>query len=165
MDRSASRRQFLALTATGVGLSVAGCSGLGDSGSDGGSDGTGGGNGSGNQATVIVQIDQQAMQSAQQNVSSQDINQTAAQQQLLATQQELLEDAVANVEDEIENGPVTIEERKTEDGAFLVSGPGDAIVDLLSNDSVGALFAASTFEEIGQSPAPQSGSTNQTAGG
>lgn len=162
MERSTSRRRFLALTAAGVGLSVAGCSGLSD---DGTGDGGSGGDGSGQQATLVVQIDQQALQEAQTNASQQvqsgELNQSVAVQQYQETQQELLDDAISSAETEIQDTSLTIDDRKEQQGAFLVSGSSDEMVDLLSNDSIAALVPVSTFEELGQQQMP----INQSAGG
>lgn len=161
-----SRRQFLAMTGVGAGMSVAGCNGLIDDGPAQTGDGeTGGGDGSTRRATLVVQPDQQAMQAAERNATQQidsgDGNQTAAVQQFQETQRELVGEAVEDIETAIDDGSVTIEDREEQVGALLVSGPAGAMIDLLSNESVGALVAEATFEQLGQ----QQTSINQTQGG
>lgn len=155
MDASTpSRRQFLALTGAGAGLSVAGCNAL----QSDGSDGSGGTEGSDRTATLLVQPDQQAIEEARSNVTQQleagEINQSEAQVTLQEEQQTVVADAVAAAESEIEDGQLSIDDRKDAQGALLVSGPATGLIDLLGSESVGALLDEATFEEIGQQAGP-----------
>lgn len=153
MDRpTPSRRRFLALTAAGSGLSVAGCSELeGDppAATDGETEADGGAR---RQATLFVEPDQEALQEARTRITQQvqdgNLSQQEAQRELAAAQEEIVADAVGEVESAVSDGTVTIEDSRETRGALLMAGPATGLIDLLSHDAVGGLVDAATFDEM-----------------
>lgn len=155
MTDSTSRRRFLALAGAGAGTSVAGCNGLLNDG-PAATDGPEGGNGDSRQATVAVEPDRQALQTARANVTqrvqSGELEQGEVQQEMVAAQQEIVADAVADAESTIGDSAVSVDDSQDAQGLLLVSGPATGLIDLLEAEAVGGLLEAAAFEEIRQQP-------------
>lgn len=147
MDRSTpSRRGFLALTAAGSSLSVAGCSGLLDD-EPGATDG-----GTERQVALFVEPDQEAVQEMRsrlgQQIEDDNLSQQEVQSALARARRDLLSDTVARFESEMADRAVTVEETVEPRGALLLSGPATALIDLLSHDLARAMVDAEGFEEL-----------------
>lgn len=151
MDASTpSRRRFLALASTGAGLSLAGCNEVLD---DGPAQTGDGGDGE-REVTLVAEPDQAAVQQERVRISQQVQNETIdrqeAQDALRQAQREAAGQAVEEVRSLVADGPVSVEDSLEAQGLLLVSGPANALIDLLSEDPVGGLAAASVFQDVQQ---------------
>lgn len=152
-----SRRRFLGLTGAGVGVAVAGCAGLSgdtnprsvDDESTNENAESGDGDVGVRQVTLVVEPDQEALQEAQmeiqERVENEEIDPGQAQEEFLAVQQELVADAVTEAETAIEDVGATTNDAIEEQGALLIEGPADGLIDLLEEESVAGLVAAEMF--------------------
>lgn len=115
----------------------------------------GDGGGGGRQATLAVQPDQEAIQQESARISQEvqngSLDQAEAQQEMQAVQQEAIGEAVTALESTLADTEVSIEDSsQTDQGVLLVAGPAGGLIDLLSEEAVGGLLAASAFEQMGQ---------------
>jgi cytochrome c-type biogenesis protein CcmH/NrfG len=169
------RRRFIQLAGTGAALSLAGCNALQSDGTnatttdslqttDSGSDSSDGAR----SVTVRVQPDQEELRERQAELQTQlqngDISRQEAQQESQRIRQELLTAAMETFEGRDDTG-LTIESSIDEFGVYLVSGSATALIDTLSYEEVGSLFAAQTFEEAQAQVDAQSGAETTTDSG
>lgn len=149
MDLHTNRRRFLQLAGTSAALSLAGCSAPTPDGTLADSDGNGAQIAT---VTVALEIDQEALQTAREDlvakVQNGTLNQTEAQEELYATEAELLSDAAATFEERAGNSEtLTIEETASEIGVLLVSGTPAQLIESIGHPEVRGLFSAETFEQ------------------
>ncbi|RXK49371.1 hypothetical protein [Halorientalis pallida] len=158
MSPNTNRRRFIKLAGTGTALSLAGCNALQSDGTptDGTATADDDGQASGS-ATVALQIQlgQEAQRQLQQQqiqiqsqVQSGDLSRSEAQSQIRSTQEELYGEAIASFESGVaDDSNLTVEDSVEAFGVLLVSGTPEALIDTLSMESVGSLYAESTFEQ------------------
>lgn len=156
MDIDTNRRRFLELAGTGTALSIAGCNALTSNettGTNTDTTATGdGATGSGKTAAIQVQPDQEELRTQQQEVSSKvqsgELSRREAQQEMQAIQQDLLADAKSAFEGRLEDeSSLGIDDSLDQFGVYLVSGDAGTLIDSLSYDEVGSMFAREIFEE------------------
>ncbi|MFC6975301.1 twin-arginine translocation signal domain-containing protein [Halomicroarcula sp. GCM10025709] len=105
-------------------------------------------------ATVMaaVQPEQEKLESMQSDITSRvqngSINQTQAQLEFQRRRAELFAESARSFQQHLSETPMTLEAAKAESGAFLVSGPSDALVTLLTDNRVEALIPAADFESV-----------------
>lgn len=162
MVDSTGRRRFLQLTGTGTVLSIAGCNARQSN--DGSGPGTGSPTSSdadtspsvaqpeGRTAAIQVQPDQQELQQRQreiqQRVQNGDLSRQEAQQEMQSVQQELLGEVAESFESRVSDSPdLRIGDSIDQFGVFLVSGSPGTLIDSLSYEEVGAMFAEETFQQ------------------
>lgn len=149
MELDTNRRRFLELAGTGGVLSLAGCSAPMP---DTTVENTGDGPAETATVTVALEIDEEALQAAREDlvtkIQNGTINQTAAQEQLYTTERELLAEAASTFRDHLETTEALSEENAaTEIGVLLVSGTPAALIDSIARPEVRGLFSAETFEQ------------------
>jgi hypothetical protein len=149
MDLRTNRRRFLQLAGTSATLSLAGCSAPTPDDAPADSDGA-----SAQLATVTValEIDEEALQAAQEDLVTQvqngTINQTEAQEELYATESELLTEAATAFEERVaDRDSLTIDQKAPEIGVMLVSGLPVELIDSIGQAEVRGLFSAKTYEQ------------------
>jgi len=156
-DPTINRRRLLELTSVGTGMAVAGCMNQVNDGqsSENGTDESGssenGSDGNRRQVTMSVQIDQQEIQTRQQEllqeVQAGNTTQQEAQEEIQSLQEAAVEEALASAESEFESSNLTIEEQIASQGVLLVSGSEGDILDILETDVIQAIAASSLFEQ------------------
>ena len=152
-DFSTGRRKLLKSAGAGGTALLAGCSerlGLAQNDSDG--DGQ-------REVGVVAAADEQALleaqSEAQQGVQSGNLTQQEASQQYQQRQRELLEQAVESLTGSLPSS-ITVEQRYSQLGAVVISGPAGALLDTLELESTQSLVLASRIETA----ASASASTN-----
>ncbi|SNZ15764.1 hypothetical protein SAMN06269185_2591 [Natronoarchaeum philippinense] len=147
-DFSTGRRKLLQSAGAGGTALLAGCSerlGLAQNDSDG--DGQ-------REVGVVVAADQQALleaqSEAQQGVQSGNLTQQEATEQYRQRQRELLEQAIESLTESLSSS-VTVEQRYSQLGAVVISGPADALLDTLELESTQSLVLASRIEAAASS--------------
>jgi hypothetical protein len=149
MELTTDRRRFLQLAGTGGTLALAGCSAP----SPGGAlEATGDSVTETATVTVALEIDEEALQTARQDLVSKiqngTLNQTQAQEQLYATERELLADAATAFRERVDGTEtLTVEDAATDIGVFLVSGTPAALIESIGRPEVRGLFSQATFEQ------------------
>lgn len=156
MADSHDRRTFLAAAAAGTAASVAGCSGSGEE-----TDTTP----TELQTTEVpttaepsaqvmaaVRPDRSEIRAVEEELKARvrngSINRSQAQQEYRQRQTELLAESAESLRQRVADSELTIDDEKPDSGAFLVSGPSAALVDLLTADEVDALLSAAEFESV-----------------
>ncbi|MFB6085556.1 MAG: hypothetical protein ABEJ84_01905 [Halodesulfurarchaeum sp.] len=149
MNLDTNRRRFLQLAGSGGALSLAGCSApvpgstLDETGEHVDGRAT---------VTVALEIDEEALQQAREDLVAQirngTINQTAAQERLYETERELLAEAAASFRDHLEATAALSEENAAvKIGVFLITGTPTALIDSIGRPEVRGLFSAETFQQ------------------
>lgn len=149
MDLVTKRRRFLELAGTGGALALAGCTAptpegnLADSETDLDEMAT---------VTVALEVDQDALQTAREELVSQiengTVNQTEAQEQFYATEADLLSKAATSFQERAaENEALSVKNSAAEIGVLLVSGTPTALIESLGRTEVRGLFTEETFEQ------------------
>lgn len=181
MPSNTNRRRFMQLAGTGTALSIAGCNSLQSDGTP--TDGTGTDDGTDEQtsgsATVALQIQlgQEAQQRLQQQrlqvqsqIRSGELSQSEGQSQLREIQVELYGEAISSFRSAVQgDAALTVENSVEAFGVLLVSGTPEALIDSLTMESVGSLFAESTFQRAQAqaqqgTQAPADGTTETPSG-
>lgn len=174
MDIFPNRRDFLQLSGTAATLSLAGCNALQDDGQSTPSSTSGNKNkdttgsesasqqsttvttqatqGENPTVTLIVEIDQEALQQKQQQLQSAvrngSVNRTQAQQQYRAFQTDLITSAVQSFRQRVQDiNAITIEDTVDQFGAILISGTPAALIKTVSYEEVRSLSAQTTFAQ------------------
>lgn len=168
MVDSTGRRRFLELAGTGTALSIAGCNALQtDTGTTAdGSPDTSGETSDGKTATVQVQPDQEKLRQQQVEVRTQlqngDLSRQEAQREMQRIQEELLTEVADSFESRIsDESTLSIDDSIDQFGVFLVSGSPGTLIDSLSYEEVGAMYAQETFEQAKAQSGQQSGTPTQ----
>lgn len=149
MDLEPNRRRFLATAGTGLTLSLAGCSAPTP---DDGQPATEASDGERMTVTLALEIDQQALQDVQQNLTQElengTVNRTEAQEQLQAAEVEMLGAAAADFQDRIaDRDTISVTDTAEQIGVLLVSGTPAALIETLSYEEVRGLVGAETFQQ------------------
>lgn len=163
MDVPRNRRRFLALAGTGVAASVAGCTALNSQSEPNDSSGQDDGNvtdgsdplaGLSDAATTAVvgpdRAAQQELQALQQelaqDVRAGNISQAEMQQQLQQREREAIDAASESFEDSVEGSDdLTVEGELEGQGAYLLDGSPEAMIDALNDGEVTLLYPAEAF--------------------
>ncbi|WP_299269436.1 hypothetical protein [Halorientalis sp.] len=180
MLSNTNRRRFMQLAGTGTALSIAGCNALQSDGTptaDDTDDSSGGETSGSATVTLQIQLGQQAQRQLQQQqiqvqsqIQSGELSQSEGQSRIREASAELYGDAIDSFQSENDGDTeLTVEDSVEAFGVILVSGTPEALIDSLSRDAVGSLFAESTFQQA-QSQAQQqtqapSGDTTGTPSG
>lgn len=149
MDLRSDRRRFLKLAGSGATLSLAGCTAPAPGEDLGNSNG---GPESRATVTVALEIDQEKLASAREELVSQiqngSLNQSEAQTQLFEIESELLTEAASTFEERVQSSDaLSIEKQATEIGVLLVAGTPAALIQSISRPEVRGLFSAETYEQ------------------
>ena len=168
MESVLTRRRLLGAGGTAAALSVAGCGGLSNDNDAEGSDPVASeGADGGHEVTVVADIDQAAVQAAQEDAQA---VQQEAQEDLEAgeideeeaqriveearaaveeTQRNLLSDAVSAIESHVgDTAGLSVADSNAEFGVALVEGDGDSIVELLVLEDVQAIVDGAEYDAI-----------------
>ncbi|MFC7075411.1 twin-arginine translocation signal domain-containing protein [Haloarcula halophila] len=102
--------------------------------------------------TAAIRPDPAKLQSIRteitERVQNGSINQTQAQTEFQRRRAELLTESAESFRSYLSETPMTLEDAKADSGAFLVSGPSNALVGMLTDNLVEALIPAANFENI-----------------
>ncbi len=152
-----NRRRVLELSGVGAGLTLAGCL----DGDDADFEGDRGDlEDDERRVAMALQVDEQQLQQAQQEllqqVEEEEITQEDAQAELEELQEQLIDEAFSTVLDEFDDLDLTIEDRFDDGQALLlVAGPATEIIDALEIEVIQVVGSGSLFEQIQQAQEQQ----------
>ncbi|XVH31456.1 hypothetical protein ACNS7O_13835 [Haloferacaceae archaeon DSL9] len=146
-----ARRRFLQAAGAGTSAAVAGCMGLQLSGQSSEDDSEGDADPDDPRATAVIQPDPEEVEAIRAEVQREyeegELDEGEANAELQSRQQELLAETGEAFEAEAQERDVEIVDAIREQGAYLVAGSAEGILELLDLETVYGLVSAAVFEE------------------